>query len=191
MKTEPSESAHLQVNGKFFQWEVKALIKNITTGEANILNLDIVGQKPYPVRAEVTSSMGIHLASILILEKEIRFLLPKSKKFYSGSVSPKSLGPILNVELDPRLIVASLFNESYPDWKCEAQEGEITNCETPNHDRIEWFYNKENLSKRVEIKGENYESQLQFKAQKEVINIKENVFVMKAPENYKSYLLKN
>jgi hypothetical protein len=176
---------------KYLQWEAKALIKNTKTGEANILTLDIVGRKPYPVRTEVTTSLGIHLASILIQEKDIQFLLPKSKKYYSGEISPKSLKPILNVGLDPRLIIAALFDESFPDWKCEAQEGKTINCETPTSDKIEWFYKKDEPGKRVEIKGENYESQFQFKSQKEASSIKENTFVLKIPEDYKTYQLKN
>lgn len=190
-KSEQAEPLSVGPVEKYIQWETKALIKNTKTGEANILNLDIVGKKPFPVRAEVTTSMGIHLASVLIMENEIQFLLPRAKKFYSGPLSPKSLKPILSVGLDPRLIVASLFDESFPDWKCQAQEGKITDCETPNNDKIEWFYKKEDSSKRVEIKGLSYESQFQFKAQKETANIKENTFVLKVPEDFKSYQLKN
>jgi hypothetical protein len=91
------------------------------------------------------------------------------------------------------LIVASLFDESFPDWKCQAQEGKIIDCETPNKDKIAWFYNGASTgpSKRVEIKGESYDSQFQFKAQKEASNLKENTFVLKVPEDYKSYQLKN
>lgn len=190
-KAEVPEAPILTSTSKYFQWEAKALIKNTDTGEANILNLDIVGQKPFPIRIEANTSLGIHLASILILEKEVQFLLPNSKKFYSGPMSAKSLAPILNVALDPRLIVAALFDESFPDWSCEAQEGKIVRCDTLNKDKIEWFREKEDPGKRVEIKGVNYESQFRFEDQKEISSIKESAFVLKVPKNYRKYHLKD
>jgi hypothetical protein len=191
-KTEKIEPSVLSGAEEYLQWEAKALVKNNKTGEANILSLDIIGKKPFPVRAEVSTSMGIHVASVLILEDEIQFLLPKSKKYYSGTMSPKSLKPILNVSLDPRLIVASLFDEAtFPDWNCRAEEGKVIDCETPNHDKIEWFSKKEESGKRVDIKGENYEAQFQIKSQKIASSIKENTFILKIPDNFKSYKLVN
>lgn len=177
--------------GSFYQWESKAMIKNTKTGEANVLNLDIIAKKPFPFRAEVTNSMGFHLASIVVLEKEIQFLLPKSKKFYTGDLSSKVLRPVLNVSLDPKLIIGAIFNEPFDDWKCESENGTLKSCETQSSDKINWSPSADRNGHRVEIKGESYESQFQIKLLKESPAVKDSTFILKIPEGFKTYTLKN
>jgi hypothetical protein len=190
-KSEPGPNDSRVSEEIFYQWENKAMIKNTKTGEANVINLDIIAKKPFPMRAEVTSSMGFHLASIVIQEGEIQFLLPKSKKYFSGGLSSKSLRPILNLNLDPRLSIGALFMEPFPDWKCEAESGQLKTCKTSDGDQIVWMPKAGDSGYRVEINGENYESQFQIKPPKVDPIIKDSTFVLKIPDGFKSYTLKN
>ncbi len=172
----------------YTQWELKSLVKNTVTGEASIITLDLVGAKTFPIRAEISTSVGLHMASVVIQENEIQYILPRSKRYFSGPISQKSLQPVLNVKLDPRLIQAALFDLSYPDWKCSADNGLISSCESAVNEKISWD-RSEGKAKLVNIKGDDYEVQIQFVNESVKNDVKENTFTLKVPESYKKFKL--
>ena len=120
------------------QWEAKAMIKSLESGEANVVGLDVIGLKPNTVRMEVSSSLGIALASIVIRNQDVEYVLPKQKKYYHGAISEQSLYPALNVKINPEVLSAVFFEESYPQWNCQADNGLIVACTTPEGVKIQW-----------------------------------------------------
>ncbi len=171
------------------QWEAKAMIKSLETGEASVVSLDVLGQKPNPMRVEVTTSMGISLASILVKENEIEYLLPKQKKYYHGPLSESSLSPVLKIKIDPRILTAAFFEESFNGWDCRADNGVMVACSTPEGVQVKW--NREDpASKRVSITSPTFDVQVQIKKFVEKTELPPAALVLKVPTSYKTYKLK-
>jgi hypothetical protein len=171
------------------QWEAKAMIKSLETGEASVVNLDVLAQKPQPMRVEVSTSLGIALASILIKAEEIEYIVPKQKKYYHGPISDQALFPILKIKVDPKLLWAAFFEEPYPDWNCKAENGLIQTCETPDGVRLKWD-REESVTKRVLISSSTYDVQVQIKKFIAKSSLPGSATVLKVPEAYKKYKTK-
>lgn len=170
------------------QWEAKAMIKNYDSGDASVVTLDVLAKKPQHMRMEVTTSLGIALASVAMRENDIEYILPKQKKFYHGQVSEKSIYSALKVKMDPRILSAAFFETSYPKWECQADNGLISSCITPEGVELKWM--RENgVSKRVSIIGRNFEVQVQIKKFAEKSEFSDEVWTIKAPANFKQFKL--
>lgn len=170
------------------QWEAKAMIKNYDSGEASVVTLDVLAQKPQNMRMEVTTSLGIALASVAMKENNIEYILPKQKKFYKGTVSEKSMYSALKVKVDPRILSAAFFETSYPKWECQADNGVISSCMTPEGVELKWM-REEGVSKRVSIVGRNFEVQVQIKKFAEKSDFAEDVWTIQPPANFKQFKL--
>lgn len=186
-KEKPAEI--LSGTAKYGQWEAKAMIKNRETGEASIVSLDVLAQKPNPIRVEVTTSLGMALASVVIKESEIEYLIPKQKKYYQGPISELSLVPVLNIKVDPRLLGAAFFETAYPDWECQADGGLLESCSAPGGVQLKWERESSN-DRRVSISGPAFEVQIQTKKFIEKETLSANAFALKVPGSYKKYRLK-
>lgn len=170
------------------QWEAKAMIKNYDSGEASVVTLDVLAQKPQNMRMEVTTSLGIALASVAMRDNNIEYILPKQKKFYHGPVSEKSMYSALKVKVDPRILSAAFFETSYPKWECQADNGLINSCKTPEGVELKWM-REEGVSKRVSIVGRNFEVQMQIKKFAEKSDFSEDVWSIQPPANFKQFKL--
>ncbi len=171
------------------QWEAKAMIKSLESGEANVVGLDVIGLKPNTIRMEVSSSLGIALASIIIRNQDVEYVLPKQKKYYHGSISEQSLYPALNVKISPELLSAVFFEESYPKWNCQADNGLIVSCTTPEGVKIQWERDGKS-TKRISLSSSKFEVQVQMKNYKLKSNWAENTWAIQVPEGFKRYRLK-
>lgn len=171
------------------QWEAKAMIKSLETGEANVVSLDVLGLKPNIIRMEVTSSLGIALASILIKEKEVEYILPKQKKYYHGIKSDSALFPALNIRVNPEMLSAVFFEESYPKWKCQADNGMIVACTTPEGVEVRWE-REGNITRRISLSGPKFEVQVQMKNYELKSNWTDKTWALQVPEDFKKYKLK-
>jgi hypothetical protein len=69
---------------------------------------------------ELTGTLGARVASLLMKDQGISYAIHTQKKYYSGSVTEKSLLPLLKVELDPRWLYSVFFDQALQGsgWKC-------------------------------------------------------------------------
>ena len=69
---------------------------------------------------DVTTTLGMGVASAWWIAKEVRYVLFDSKRFYYGAPQPDVMRPILAMPFDPRWIHNLLFEEAFPDksWVC-------------------------------------------------------------------------
>ena len=171
------------------QWEAKAMIKNNESGEASVVTLDIIAKKPQNMRMEVTTSLGIALASVAMKDSEIEYVLPKQKKYFHGPVSEKSIQPALKVKVDPRILSAVFFETPYPSWECQADHGMMSECKTPEGVMLKWERDDSGTSKRISILGRNFEVQVQIKKFVDKQDFNEDLWSIKAPPEFKQYKL--
>lgn len=165
------------------------MIKSHETGDASIVTLDVLAQQPQPMRVEVTTSLGISLASIVVKENEIEYVLPKQKRYYQGPVSDAALFPVLKIKVDPKVLAAALFEASYPDWQCMAEAGVIANCSTPDGLQIKWEREGQ-LMKTVFINSPAFDVQIQVKSFTAKPEFPSSALALKIPDTYKKYKLK-
>jgi hypothetical protein len=166
------------------QWEAKAMIKSYDTGDASVVSLDVIARKPQHMRMEVTTSMGIALASIAMKESDIEYILPKQKKYFFGLVTERSMYSALNVKVDPRILSAAFFETSYPKWECQADNGLLMTCKTPEGVELKWE-RSEGISKRISIVGKKFEVQVQIKKFLEKTEFPDELWNLKVPSDFK------
>lgn len=171
------------------QWSAKAMIKSHETGDASIVTIDILAQQPQPMRLDVTTTIGVALASIVIKDDQIEYIVPKQKKYYRGPVDPAALFPVLKIKVDPKLFSAALFEASFPDWNCAGEGGVINNCQTPEGVQIRWE-REANVTKTVFINSSSYDVQIQVKSRNAKSQFPDGALALKIPESYKKYKLK-
>lgn len=171
------------------QWEAKTMIKSMETGEASIVNLDLLGQSPDLMRLEVTTSLGIALASVVLKTESIEYFLPRQKKYYHGVISDTALFPILKIKVDPKLLLAAFFEKSYPNWACKADNGMIESCTTSEGVLLKWD-REDKLVQRIIITSPAFEVQIQIKKYTEKSAFPEKALLLKVPDSYKRFELK-
>lgn len=188
-KNKSSNSLNNTNQASLNQWDAKAMIKNLETGEASVVSLDVLGIKPQNLRMEVTSTLGIALASIVIKGQNVEYILPKQKRYYHGSSSDLALYPALKIKVNPSILSTLFFEEPYPQWDCQADNGLLVACETPEGLKIKW--ERENdLAKRILVNGPLYEVQVQIKNHKIRNEVPEKAWVINIPTEFKKYRLK-
>lgn len=136
---------------------------------------------------EVTTSLGIALASVAMRDSEIEYVLPKQKKYYHGPVSEKSIQPALKVKVDPRILSAVFFETPYPSWECQADHGMMSECKTPEGVLLKWERDDSGMSKRISILGRNFEVQVQIKKFVDKQDFNEDLWSIQAPPEFKQY----
>jgi hypothetical protein len=174
------------------KWEANVLIRDKVKHKSYILNFDIVAKRPYDVRIEMTTPLGMHVGSLTLNKDKIAYILPKEKRYYSGVPSAKSLKPILGTEFEPKLLVNLLFDLK-PDakvWSCESnKEGFLARCK---HQRKSWIVEWKKRSgprKSVFVKMKQAKIQLNFHTFEETSEIPSQTFVLTAPKGYKKFQL--
>ena len=85
------------------------------------MNIDIAAKAPSKLRMEVTTPLGIHLASFALNENTVTYYLPKQKKYHKGKARPWTMRPIIGMNLEPQRIIDLLFDREPPSdkWECE------------------------------------------------------------------------
>lgn len=169
-------------------WEAKALVRNLQINKSQVVNLDFVGQKPWPIRLEVTASMGFHLASLIFSKEKVQYMLTRQKKYFSGPMSDKSLEPLLGVELEPQVLTSVLYDDVPSEWLCQQVEKQRV-CNTPSGARVAWLNNDE-VKKLIQVEGRGFNVQLSFSSYEPLSEFDQSKFKLKVPEDYKRYRLK-
>lgn len=182
------------------QWEAELFLKNKSKSQSYKLDLDLLAIKPNKLRIEVTTSLGIHLSSIVINEDQTQILLPREKKYFYGGVSRNIFKPLLKFSLDPQIIFNLLFendffdqknNVSSKNWICERdQENKLKKCvDKQNGIQVEWEKNKAD-EKIVYIYSSAYELKINLNFIKSNFKVKSNTFKIPRPSRYQIYKFK-
>src|SRR4051812_36588867 len=95
------------------QWKAKALIKDAE--HSYIVNLNLNVKKGEATRMDVTTTLGTGVASLVADNKDVRYTLYESKRFYFGSPQPGVMRPILAIPFDPRWLQNILFDTAIPE----------------------------------------------------------------------------
>ena len=89
--------------------------------EINIIN-------DHAVRIDLMTTMDLPLASIVLTDNSIDYLLYRAKKHYSGKPGPHALDPVFPMAIDAKHLINLLNEQKNPDDKCDSDENGLTLC---------------------------------------------------------------
>ena len=151
-------------------WEVKAQAKDLVTNKSYNISMDIVTMTPSSLRMDVTGTLGINLATLVLSGNQVRYALYRQKKYYEGQSSDKALLPIFKINLNPILLMNICTDSPIEDsgWNCQMGPGRVVeSCQRKFSDgnliKIVWS-DRDGDKKRVTISDKSFELQMVFKS---------------------------
>lgn len=173
-------------------WSAKAQIKNLKQNKSQVVNMDVIAIKDSAMRVEITATLGIPVASILLRDKQISYAVHTQKKFYSGDISEKALQPVMQIALNPNWLYVIFFDQEIKDrdWICEKnQEGLVEKCvNSKTNQQITWS-ERMGENKRILLKNSDFELNILVKDFTTKVEAQDQVFSLDIPANYKRYKL--
>jgi hypothetical protein len=168
-------------------WRARALIKDLEQSKSYIVNLNINAVRDQRVRMDVTSTLGTGVASMLVDQKDVRYVLLDSKRFYYGNSQPDVMRPILSIPFDPRWLHNILFDETLPEksWTCVRDgSGLLKECKDSILNlKISWS-NRKGEKKTILIEHPKATVQINVQSFKPKVEDRKNLFQLEAPAGY-------
>lgn len=169
------------------EWMGKALIKDKKNNKSGIVNIKIRAVDQEKLRLDVTSPLGAHLASVLILGDEIEFLNVEEKVLYRGPSGETALKKFLKVPIAAKDFYNILFDHKFVDknWTCALDgKGFLKLCEDKKSGlNIAWVI-REGLKRTIALDYSTASVQMNlYSFNKEIID-SEKVFQIKAPTQF-------
>ena len=174
------------------QWDAKVQIQDFEHQKSNNLNLQVIAEKNRAVRMEVTGTMGVNIASLLLKGDDISYAIHTQKRFISGSASEKALMPLFSIDVDPRWLYAIFFDETIPEknWVCrKGLDLKIERCERAQDGLKIFWSERHGENKRVTLSNAKFELQILVKSFTTKVQSPERAFTLTPPEGYKRYKL--
>ena len=139
----PSQLSNLE-SGHF---KSKALVRDLKTNKSQVVNLEVKAFDMNNVRLDVTSSLGMHVFSLVNTTDKVEYMIVPEKKHFSGKSGPKALAPVFSAPIDPRYLGYMFFEKPVPDknWSCENDaENKLATCkDLKSKMTITWEKNKD------------------------------------------------
>lgn len=172
------------------QWEAKAQVKDFKKDQTHNVTLDVIGSTPHQVRMEVSATLGVSLASLVIDGDQIAYAIHPQKKYFSGEVSDQALKPLFQIELNPKYLMNVFFDQPIREksWSCTMGVDQLVEkCERLSDGlSIDWRERKGEL-KRVVIKSSDFEVQVLVKDFTTKVELSTKTFSLEIPQGYKAY----
>lgn len=168
-------------------WRAKALIRDKEQSRSYIVNINFNLVRNQRTRMDVTSALNTAVASLLTDDKEVRYLLFDSKRFYYGKPQADVMRPILSIPLDPRWIQNILLDLPIAEksWSCaQDSAGLVVNCsDSVTGLKISWSQ-RMGPKKTVTIDHPKAMVQLNVQTFKPKVEDRKNLFTLEAPEGF-------
>ena len=168
-------------------WKAKALIRDKEQSRSYIVNLNMNMVRGTKTRMDVTSALNTGVASLICDDKEVRYVLFESKRFYFGKPQPGVMRPILSIPFDPRWLQNMLFHQPITDksWSCTSASNEIVQECTDGATglKVSWSQ-RVGPNKTVTIEHSKATVQINVQSFKAKVEDRKNLFTLEAPEGY-------
>lgn len=175
------------------EWQTKVLVKDLENAQSHILNVNLKAIKNQSLRMDVTNPAGMHIASLVLNNDEIEYVLIQEKKFIRGKASANALKPLIHIPMDPRLLQNLVFDSpiEIEGWNCQFDKIDYLQlCQNDKAKlKMEWG-DREPSNKLVKILHPKVELQMKFLKFEPVISNREKSFSLKIPPQFKIYRLR-
>lgn len=168
----------------------KAQIKN--GNDSNTVKIEIALWPKNAIRLEITGTLGVSIASVLLTTTQISYALHTTKQYAVGPFHEKTLYPVFKKNIDPRIVWKFINNQPMTNLnlKCTKDEGQqLVHCLALDGTLIKWL-SDENPRKRIDIIANRFEMNWIFRDQSPLSDSQNKTFVLKMPENYQEIIIK-
>ncbi|MDZ4678725.1 MAG: hypothetical protein SGI74_14605 [Oligoflexia bacterium] len=97
-------------------------------GKSYKLKSDIYVLSGKTVRLDVTTTLDLPLASVLLNDQKIEYVLYRDKKYYSGKPNPHALDPVFPLSIDASTLISLLNEQSIKNAQCKTEAGFTSEC---------------------------------------------------------------
>ncbi|MBK9293865.1 MAG: hypothetical protein IPM57_05375 [Oligoflexia bacterium] len=97
-------------------------------GKSYKLKSEIYMLKPTAVRVDLRTQLDLPLASILLTEEKLEYLLYRDKKYFVGKPGPGALDGIVPLDVSAADLVSAMSERPLKDKKCFQVKGVVTRC---------------------------------------------------------------
>lgn len=136
---------------------------------------------------DVTTTLGTGVASLLVDNREVRYVLFDSKRFYYGTPQVGVMRPILAIPFDPRWLQNILFDTPIPEksWTCSEDSSHLLKecADAVTGIKITWL-NRSGSKKTVLIEHSKASVQINVQSFKPKVEDRKNLFSLEAPEGF-------
>jgi hypothetical protein len=172
------------------QWHGKALVKNLKTAKSATLTLEILAKEPSQMRMDITGSFGVAVATIVLDGHEVRYLLPREKRFVIAPAASDALGHLIPLKISPQVLLALLFDRRFPaaDWKCievVSQPGVYDECKHLRESLFVKWIDRNGRSRRLKVGTSDAEAEMVLDEVKSKVEVGPDTFKLNAPSGYK------
>lgn len=169
------------------RWKARTLIKDLSKKKSHILYAEILAQRPGSLRVDVTTSLGIHLARVVLNEESLSYILTRERKYFNGPATAAALKPVLGMPLDPKLLVDMLFDQppTGEGWTCQRDKKDyLQSCVSSTG--VEVIWSERSLERRtVAVKSARAQLQLELTGFQSKVEVTPDTFVLAAPKGFK------
>ena len=168
-------------------WKAKALIKDKEQSRYYLVNLKFNLVSDQRALMDVISTLGTGVASLVMREKEVRYILLDSKRFYFGRPQPNVMRPILALPFDPRWLQNILLEEPFKEksWSCTSKKGGLLESCTDSVTGLKITWSARQGSKRtIFVEHAKASVQINIQSFEPKVEDRKNLFVLEAPAGF-------
>lgn len=170
------------------QWQGKVLIHDIKNAKRGIVNIAVKAIDGQKFRMDVTSPVGSHIASILVLENEVQYLNISQKTLVKTKSSRESLRGLLKVPIEPDALYNVFFDRPIENknWSCETDvKGFLESCKDLKSGlQIKWV-SREGAKRTIDLLHETATIQMNLYDFENKISDTNKAFTLKVPSQFK------
>lgn len=188
-KTAPKKP--LPVGVKDGQWHAKALLQDKRQKKSFSLTLDFRALTPDKLRMEVTNSIGVYLATLVLRGEDIHYMLVREKRFMTGPAEPGVMKELVQMPLEPQDLIKVLFAQPLGSaWKCQSPQNKGGFCEhNSTGAKIVWMDQTED-KRTIELAAPGLTLLLSLEEIKAKVEISDKTFALAPPSGYEVIQLK-
>ena len=168
----------------------KAIIKD--QNESNSVKIEIALVPKKAIRLEITATLGVSVATVLMTPSEITYALHTTRQFATGPFNEKTLFPIFRKNIDPRILWRVINDQPMTNLnlKCDMNSNsKPVKCTAVDGTTFKWTYDEPPF-KRIDIISNRFEMNWLFRDQS-LLEVSQNeTFVLKKPESYQEITIK-
>ncbi|RYZ85088.1 MAG: hypothetical protein EOP06_16865 [Proteobacteria bacterium] len=176
------------------QWETKAVVRDLKANKSHSLSIDVLADYPQNFRMEVSALMGVQVASLVLSDQNIKYVLYHQKRAYEGKATEASFLPLMNVPLHPVNFMNVALDKPMQGsgWSCaRGADKMVSECQQEARGiKVQWSDRTVEGQKKVLITGPTFEMRWLFKPPQTDVQFKEQTFRLEAPAEFKSIQLK-
>lgn len=175
----------LPVGHRESQWHGSFSIKDKETNKSNSLVIDALAREPSELRLEITTQLGIPIASIAINHSRIQALLPQQKKYIEAPANAESMGRIARMAIEPQVLIDIFFDNNLAQrrgWSCDnAQEQRCAHAQSQAS--VTWS-KREGNPRQFEIDSPRADGHFSIKELSTKVEFDQQTFKLNPPASY-------